>query len=165
MFFKRKMNFAVLGGDFKDDAKSQFNGAQLMLRRVSPDGVVDVRYTPEDLARFEVVDGTWGEYFSKWGDWSRAITAGAAAGLPVATANYFLRDFIPGQRFIVAWANSIIGAAAAKKALESTRMVTVKAIFKDGAILRAKVHERELTRTLPLLINHLIDKDSKPEVT
>ena len=146
MFGSKSTALSVVDGDFSEEGESRISGGELVLHQREPDGLYEIRYTAHDLASFEVVDGTWGDYFEKFADWASVIAAGAAAGLPGATANRMLPDLFPGQRFLFPWANAILGAAAAKKALDSNRNVTIRATFKDGAVLQAKVSERELSR-------------------
>ena len=158
------MYLTVLGGDFKADRKARYHRGKWSLARQEGADHLLVRYVPSDLRNFEVIDGSWGEYWNQVGDWAKVILAGAKAGLPAAAANEVLRGFFPGQRFLLSIAGSVLGAAGAKKALASGRLVSVRATFKDGSVLRAKVRERELTRYLPQLVNHLIadrEKEAK----
>ena len=78
----------------------------------------------------------------------------------MAASNEFMRDFFPGQRFLLTLTGSVLGAAAAKSAMSSRRLVTIRAVFKDGNVLKAKVTESHLTRYLPELVNYLTaDRD------
>lgn len=163
MFSRQKMRFEVVSGDFSDKGNPRFTGRNLMLAKSDDHGLNKFKYSPRDLAKFEVVEGTWGEYWAKWGDWSRAVFAGTKTGAKVAAVQTVTRRF-PGSGIIYTWASAVLGANAAKKALESGRKVTVCATFRDGAVLRAKVSERELTRALPKLINHLIEDRDRPAI-
>ena len=150
------MKLEVVGGDFQAHPKSRYHWGKLHLARAEKSELLLLSYRPDDLARFEVLDGTWGDYWSQIKDWTKVIYAGSKAGLPAAASNQMLRNFIPGQRFLLTLAGSVIGAVAAKNAVHSGNLVTIRATFKNGHVLRAKVRERELTRFLPQLVNHLV---------
>lgn len=131
----------VVGGDFRENPKSRFEGATMVLctRR---DGKL-VRRTPVDITRFRVREGAWARCFDEAGDWTRALASAAVVGLPGAAINFAVPTFFLGQRALVTWANALIGAAAATAALKSDRMVRFDAHF-GGDLLQARVEERAL---------------------
>lgn len=141
----------VIRGSFHPDPKARFQGQTMVLHIAYKDSVQIVRRKPNDLTAFRICDGPLARYFSDLGDWTRALTSAAAAGVPAAAANIVLPSVFIGQKTFFTWSNALVGAIVATSTLKSDRKVVFSASFRDGRSLVARAEERRLMSRLPTI--------------